>query len=71
MPHLTNRSWTETDIAKLKKLAEEGASVNRAAAALDRKTDAVKKQCRVHGLSLIGTREAKAAIRALDERVER
>jgi orotate phosphoribosyltransferase len=68
MPHITSRSWTEADVARLKKLADEGATVNRAAAALNRKTDAVKKQCRAHGLTLVGTRQAKAAIRALDER---
>lgn len=66
MPHVTSKSWTETDIARLKKLEEEGASVNRAAAALNRKTEAVKKVCRVYGISLVGTREAKAAIRRLD-----
>lgn len=66
MPKVTSRSWTDADIARLKKLSDEGASVNRAAAALNRKTEAVKKVCRVHGLTLIGTRQAKAAIRKLD-----
>lgn len=68
MPHVTSRSWTDTDIARLKKLSDEGATVNRAAAALNRKTEAVKKACRAHGFTLIGTRQAKAAIRALNER---
>lgn len=67
MPHVTNRSWTEADIARLKKFSDEGATVLRAAAALNRKTEAVKKQCRVHGFALIGTRQAKAAIRLLDD----
>jgi len=68
MRQLSTRSWTEGDIARLKKLSDEGATVNRAAAALNRRTEAVKKICRVHGFTLIGTREAKAAIRALTER---
>lgn len=66
MPHVTSRSWTDADIARLKKFSEERATVARAAAALNRKTDAVKKMCRKHGFDLIGTREAKAAIRRLD-----
>lgn len=70
MPHLTNRSWTEADIARLKEFSEQGASINRAAAALGRKTEAVRKQCRARGFNLIGTRQAKAAIRSLREREE-
>jgi len=65
MPHVTSRSWTEADIARLKKLSEEGATVARAAAALNRKTEAVKKKCRLHGFNLVGTREAKAEVRRL------
>jgi len=68
MRQLSTRAWTDADIMRLKKLSDEGATVNRAAAALNRKTEAVKKVCRVHGLTLIGTRQSKAAIRALDER---
>lgn len=66
MPHVTSRSWTDADIARLRKFSDEGASVNRAAAALNRKTEAVKKVCRVHGFTLVGTRQAKAAIRKLE-----
>ncbi|OYU91932.1 MAG: hypothetical protein CFE29_03545 [Bradyrhizobiaceae bacterium PARB1] len=62
------KSWTEADIARLKKFADEGASVIRAAAALGRNTEAIRKQCRAHGLVLIGTRQAKASIRALEDR---
>lgn len=68
MRQLSTHPWTDADITRLKKLSDEGATVNRAAAALNRKTEAVKKVCRVHGLTLVGTRQAKAAIRALDER---
>ncbi len=66
MPHVTSRSWTDADIARLRRFSDEGASVNRAAAALNRKTEAVKKVCRVHGFTLVGTRQAKAAIRNLE-----
>lgn len=70
MPHVTSRSWTEADIARLKKLASEGASINRAAAALGRNTGAIRKQCHTHGFALMGTLQAKAAIRALDRAAE-
>jgi hypothetical protein len=68
MPHMTSKSWTEADIARLEKFAAEGASVIRAAAALGRNTEAIRKQCRAHGLVLTGTRQAKASIRALEDR---
>lgn len=60
MPHVTSRSWTDADIARLRKLSDEGASVNRAAAALNRKTDAVKKVCRVHGLTLVSPAKSRS-----------
>ncbi|OYU92109.1 MAG: hypothetical protein CFE29_04590 [Bradyrhizobiaceae bacterium PARB1] len=66
---MTNsRSWTEADIERLRKLSSEGASVVRAAAALNRKTGSVRKMARQLGLSLVGTRQAKAAIRQLENR---
>jgi hypothetical protein len=65
MTRVTNRSWTESDVSRLHELSEQGASVNRAAAALNRKTEAIKKQCRARGIELVGTRQAKAAIREL------
>lgn len=64
--HVTSKSWTDADIARLKKLSADGASVNRAAAALNRNTAAIQKMARKYGLSLIGTRQAKAIIRALN-----
>lgn len=63
--HVTNRSWTDEDIARLRKLSEQGASLMRAAAALNRRTTSVAKVARRHGIALAGTRELKAAIRAL------
>jgi hypothetical protein len=62
----TSRSWTEADIARLRELSAKGASLTRAAAALNRKTNSVAKIARMHGISLAGTRQLKAAIRALD-----
>lgn len=64
--HVTRRSWTEEDIDRLKALSSQGASIVRAAASLNRRTSAVAKIARLHGISLAGTRELKAAIRALD-----
>jgi hypothetical protein len=67
MPHITSRSWTEADLDKLRKLSLGGASITRAAAALNRKTSAVAKVCRREKIQLSGTRELKAALRALDD----
>jgi hypothetical protein len=64
----TSRSWTEADIARLWQLSNQGASIVRAAAALNRKTTAVAKTARLHGIPLAGTRQLKAAIRALDQK---
>jgi hypothetical protein len=47
-------------------LSAKGASITRAAAALNRKTAAVAKMSRLHRIPLAGTRQLKAAIRALD-----
>lgn len=68
MPHVTSRSWTATDIERLRTLSAEGASLTRAAAALNRKTTAVGKICRREGITLDGTRKLKAAVRALDDK---
>ena len=64
--HVTIRSWTETDIARLRTLSSQGASTIRAAAALNRKTTSVAKMARLHGIALAGTRQMKATIRSLD-----
>lgn len=64
---VTNRSWTDDDILRLRKLSEQGASLTRAAAALNRRTTSVAKVARQHGMALAGTRELKAAIRALEQ----
>jgi hypothetical protein len=63
---LTRLSWTESEITRLKELSAKGASVVRAAAALNRTTKAVMRASRIHGIRLAGHRQIKAAIRALD-----
>ncbi|MCX7318820.1 MAG: hypothetical protein NT113_04745 [Hyphomicrobiales bacterium] len=68
MKHVTNRSWTEADIERLRELSAKGASITRAAAALNRKTASVAKMARTHGIQLAGTRQLRAAIKALDEK---
>jgi len=65
--HVTNRSWTDADIKRLRMLSAAGASVSRAAAALNRRMTAVQKIARVHKLPLVGIRQAKATIRQLDQ----
>lgn len=65
MTRTTSQTWTENDIARLAELSQDGATVVRAAAALNRKTGAVKIIARRHGLPLVGIRQAKAAARRL------
>ncbi|MET0674610.1 MAG: hypothetical protein ABW175_02315 [Bradyrhizobium sp.] len=69
MIHTTSRTWTNEEIERLRRLSGKGASIVRAAAALNRKTTAVAKVAKLHGITLAGTRELKAAIRALDSKV--
>ncbi|QUS37850.1 hypothetical protein RPMA_02485 [Tardiphaga alba] len=63
---ISSRVWTEADIARLKALALQGASLTRASAALNRRMTSVTKMARLHGVKFPGTRELKKAIRALD-----
>jgi IS30 family transposase len=67
MSHVTSRSWTDADIVRLRQLSEQGASIVRAAAALNRRTDAVAKVARRHNIELAGVRKRKAALRKLDD----
>jgi hypothetical protein len=62
---LTKR-WTAEDLAFLLKLSESGATVMRAASALGRPISVVQKKARDLGKPLIGVRQARAAIRAID-----
>jgi len=63
---VTSMSWTDADIARLRELSAKNASALRAAAALNRSLSSVKQMARTHGLKLTGTRQMRAAIRALD-----
>jgi orotate phosphoribosyltransferase len=65
---MTRLSWTDAEITRLRELSAKGASVVRAAAALNRTTNSVKRASRLHGIQLVGQRELKAAIRALDSK---
>lgn len=67
MTHVTSRSWTDADIIRLRQLSEQGASVARAAGALNRRTSAVAKVARRHNIELAGVRKLKAALRKLDD----
>jgi hypothetical protein len=58
------KPWTPDDVAKLIALAEKGASLMRASAALGRKTSAVQKKAREIGRPLAGVRKIKAGLRA-------
>jgi hypothetical protein len=59
-----NKTWTSEDIARLISLADGGATVLRAAAALGRPATAVQNKARELGKPLVGIRASKAAIRA-------
>lgn len=65
---VTRISWTDADIARLKELSAKNASAVRAAAALNRSLSSVKRMAKIHGLHLTGTRQMRAAIRALDSK---
>lgn len=63
MTRVTNRSWTTEEIAQLERLAETGASVARASAALKRTQCAVKAMSRKLGKPLLGIRQFRANVR--------
>ena len=56
---LIKSPWTEEDNERLKRLAAEGASAFRAAAALKRKVSVVRKHARQIGLTLPSIRETR------------
>jgi hypothetical protein len=64
MPHPTKNSWTPEELARLTELAERGASVLRAAAALNRKTTVIQKKARELRISLAGVRKVRSDLRA-------
>uniref|UniRef100_UPI0037D9EC89 hypothetical protein n=1 Tax=Tardiphaga sp. TaxID=1926292 RepID=UPI0037D9EC89 len=60
---LLTRRWTDEDSLKLVKLSEDGATLSRAAAALDRHTSSVQKKARALGLKFPGIRDVRAGLR--------
>ncbi|MGM4905907.1 hypothetical protein AB8B21_07500 [Tardiphaga sp. 866_E4_N2_1] len=57
---MTNKlAWSEDQLAKLKSMAEAGASPVRVAAALNRNTASVRVMGRKIGITFKGVREAK------------
>jgi hypothetical protein len=60
---LIARQWDTEDIAKLKELADKGASALRAAAALGRPITSVRRKAFDLGISLAGVRKVRADLR--------
>jgi hypothetical protein len=58
------RKWTDDDLAKLRQLFEQDATLLRAAAALRRATGSVQKKAKELGLLFPGTRAVRAGLRA-------
>jgi hypothetical protein len=63
MGRITSRSWTPEEIIRLEHLADNGASVARASAALKRTQCAVKAMSRKLGVPLLGVRQIRANVR--------
>jgi len=61
---LLAKPWDTKDVSRLKELADSGASVLRAAAALGRPATSVKRKASDLGISLAGVRQLKAELRA-------
>lgn len=60
---LLTRPWTDEDIARLTQLTQSGATLVRAAGALNRNTSSVQKKARALGLEFPGARAARARLR--------
>jgi hypothetical protein len=58
------KSWTDGDVALLRKLAQEGATLMRASAALGRPNNSIRKKARQLNLEMPGVRAVKAKLRA-------
>ena len=61
------RPWTPDDDEQLRRLASLGATILRATAALNRRSQAIRKRATELGLQFVGMREAKRRVRRLDE----
>lgn len=65
--HVTNRTWTEQDIVRLKEMVETGISAQRASVAFRRSIVAVKSQAKKCGFPFPDERALK---RKRQERAE-
>ena len=67
--------WDDGQIARLKKLLENGSSIVRAAAALGRTSNSIQTKARIMGFPYINARDAKrvrnAKIEAAQKLLER
>ena len=63
MRRLLAKPWDTEDVSRLKELANSGASVLRAAAALGRPATSVKRKANDLGVPLAGVRQLKAELR--------
>jgi hypothetical protein len=61
------KPWTDEEVARLIELAENGATVTRAAGALGRSMASVEVKARSFGKPLLGIRRIRASIRNADE----
>jgi hypothetical protein len=57
MPHPTKNNWTPEQVEKLKRLFESGATLLRAAAALNHTSTMVQKKARELGFAFTGVRK--------------
>ncbi len=64
MPGPITKLWQPADVARLLTLADSGASLMRASAALGRTTMSVQKKANQLGTSFAGVRKVRAELRA-------
>lgn len=60
---MKNGSWTEDDLRTLRLYAEQGRSVYRIAAALNRTASGVRSMAQRHGISIRSGQEASRALK--------
>lgn len=61
--HPTSKSWKPEDVARLIELADSGATLLRACAALGRPATSVARKAREVGKSFPGVRKVRAALK--------
>jgi hypothetical protein len=65
------KGWKEEEIARLKEIADSGASITRCAASLNRSTISIRNQARKLGLVFEGIRKTRSLQRAKIAAAER